>query len=539
MFRRFPHLLSAALALLLLSPSASRAQQQALDSITAGELKLHLSFIASDALMGRDTPSPGLNAAAAYFASRLESYGLKPMMPGGSFLQTIPMERVSVSGASTLRVGDRSFRFPADFGVSGATAVSVSGDLVLVGMGLSAPDQGWDDYAGLDLQGKVVVLLNGELPADHPLARSQQGRRGMGGAARAMTPARQGAVAVLSVISPAEEARMAAAGASFPSPESVTWPAREGQQARPAGAGGFGGGGVPMLSLRQATATAVLGIPKTELDAMFAQLARGERVPGRALTGRRAQIDLKSVSAPEYTQNVVALIEGSDPVLKNEYIVIGGHYDHIGIRHGAYPDSICNGADDNGSGAVALLEIAQALTINHPKRSVIVAWWAGEEKGLRGSAYFVDHCPVPLEQIDAMLQMDMISRNDPASICLIGSHFLSSELDAAHRRVADRLGFIKIDDKYNDPTMQRNYHAQSDHYSFHSYSIPATFFFSDITDELHTPADEIALCNFDKMERVVKFVYASAIELGNMPAMVKLDRNPEITQRGQRIGRGR
>jgi hypothetical protein len=537
MSRRFPHLLSAALALLLLSPSTLLAQQQALDSITAGELKLHLSFIASDALMGRDTPSPGLNAAAAYFASRVESYGLKPMMPGGSFLQTIPMERVSVSGASTLQAGGRTYHFPADFGVSGATTASVSGDLVLVGMGLSAPDQGWDDYAGLDLQGKVVVLLNGELPADHPLRSGQQGRRGMAGMARAMTPARQGAVAVLSVISPAEEARMVASGASFPSPESVTWPAREGQQARPGG-GGFGGG-APMLTLRQATACAVLGVSKTELEGMFAQLARGERVPGRALTGRRAQIDLKSVSTPEYTQNVIALVEGSDPVLKNEYIVIGGHYDHVGIRHGAYPDSICNGADDNGSGAVALLEIAQALTINHPKRSVILGWWCGEEKGLRGSGYFVDHSPVPLERIDAMLQMDMISRNDPASICLIGSHFLSSELDAAHRRVADRLGFIKIDDKYNDPTLQRNYHSQSDHYSFYSCSIPATFFFSDITPELHTPADEIALCDFDKMERVVKFVYASAIEVGNMPAMVKLDRNPEITQRGQRIGRGR
>ena len=513
MSRRFPHLLSAALALLLLFPSNPLAQQQALDSITAGELRLHLSFIASDALMGRDTPSPGLKAASVYFATRVESYGLKPVMSGGSFLQTIPLQRVCLSNASTLQAGDHTFHFPADFGASGATAAPVSGELVLVGLGLSAPDQGWDDYAELDLQGKVVVLLNGELPSDHPLRSGQQGRRGMAGMARAMTPARQGAVAVLSVISPAEGARLAASGASFPNPESVT--------------------------LRQATAAAVLGIPGSELEAMFAQIARGERVPGRALPGRRVQIDLKQVSLPEHTQNVVAFVEGSDPVLKDEYIVIGAHYDHVGIRHGAHPDSICNGADDNGSGSVALLEIAQALMINRPKRSVILAWWAGEEKGLRGSRYFVEHCPVPLERIDAMLQMDMISRNDPASICLIGSHFLSSELDAAHRRVAERLGFIEIDDKYNDPDLQRNYHAQSDHYAFHSYSIPATFFFSDITEELHTPADEIALCDFDKMTRVVKFVYASAIELGNMPAMVKLDRNPEVTQRGQRIGGGR
>ena len=188
---------------------------------------------------------------------------------------------------------------------------------------------------------------------------------------------------------------------------------------------------------------------------------------------------------------------------------------------------------------MALLEIAQALTLERPKRSVILGWWTGEEKGLRGSRWFVDNCPVPLEKIDAMLQMDMISRNDPASICLIGSHFYSSELDAANRRVADRLGLVAIDDKYNDQTLQRNYHSQSDHYPFHQYSIPATFFFSDITPELHTPADEIALCDFDKMTRVTKLVYASAVELGNMPEMVALDKDPEVTQRGQPVGRGR
>jgi hypothetical protein len=529
-------LLSLSLIAVLCIPvlaSSARGQQQGLDSITSEELRMHLSFIASDALMGRDTPSPGLKAAAAYLATRVEAYGLKPMMPDGSFLQTIPLGRTRLADSSTLKAGDRIFRFPSDFGATGSAQVSVSGQVVFVGLGVSAPDQGWDDYAGLDIEGKIVVMLQGELPEDHVL-RQQQNRRAFMPQFRAMTPARGGALAVLSILGPTEEAAMETSGASFPVSESVTWPAREGQAAR-----GGRGGGAPVLTLRQETAAAVLGLTRAELNAMFARLGRGERVPGLAMPSRRIEIDLKTVSTPEHTQNVIALIEGSDPILKDEYVVIGAHYDHVGVRHGAYPDSINNGADDDGSGTVALLEIAQALTLERPKRSVILGWWTGEEKGLRGSRWFVDNCPVPLEKIDAMLQMDMISRNDPASICLIGSHFYSSELDAANRRVADRLGLVAIDDKYNDQTLQRNYHSQSDHYPFHQYSIPATFFFSDITPELHTPADEIALCDFDKMTRVTKLVYASAVELGNMPEMVALDKDPEVTQRGQPVGRGR
>ncbi len=546
MFRRTILTTMAAAALLLGCTAPLHAQQQALDSITAGELRMHLAFISADEMQGRDTPSPGLNMAALYLATRVEAYGLTPLMPDGSFYQTIPLSRTVLSRTSTLTAGGRTFMFPTDFGASGSTAADLTGELVLVGYGASDAEAGWDDYSGLDLQGKIAVLLEGELPEGHALRLGDNRRlRSM----RTFTPAGAGAVAVLNVISPSRERAMT--GAEFEvSTGGVSWPAGASSPPRSSSGGEQRGGAprggmqrgarIPVLELRHDAAAAVLGISRAELEAMFARLARGERIEGRALSGRQATIDLETDTLSEHTQNVVAMVPGSDPVLKDEYVVIGAHYDHVGIRHGAYPDSICNGADDNGSGTVSMLEIAQAMTIERPKRSVIFVWHAGEEKGLRGAWWFVQNCPVPLEKINAMLQMDMISRNDHDSICLIGSHFVSSELDAAHRRVCDRLGLIAIDDKYNDPDLPtNNYHRQSDHYAYHSYSIPATFFFSDITPELHTPADEIHLCDFDKAERVTKFVYASALELGNMPRMVALDRNPEITQRGQRISTGR
>lgn len=506
-------------AILLPAPSPAAAQTEALDSITADELRTHLTFIASDEMMGRDTPSPQLKLAARYLATMVESYGWQSILPDGSFIQRIELATVSPSTeGTTLTVGDRMFRFPADFG-GRLSEGTFSGEVVFAGLGLEQPDQGWDDYEGLDVEGKVVVLLQAPpMPDDFIVAQRQLRSLWFG-------PLRKDAAAVITIVNPALENGMAASGRHFEVPSSTRWP----------GSGRSGGSATLSLNVRHAAGAALLGVSEAELVAMFDSLQRGERVPGRAIPGRQVSIDVVMDREMEHTQNVVAYLEGSDPVLKNEYIVIGAHYDHVGFRGG----QVYNGADDDGSGTVALLEIAQAMMIERPKRSVILGWWTGEEKGLRGAYHFVQNPPAPLEQINAMLQMDMISRNDPDTICLIGSHFYSSELDAAHRRVAERYQFIGIDDRYNDPDLRRNYHRNSDHYAFHQYGIPATFFFCDVHEDLHSPGDDVENCDFDKMTRVVKFVYASAIELGNMPAMVPMDRNPEVTRRGERVGGGR
>lgn len=505
----------------LAAPAPAAGQQDALASITAEELRTHLTFIASDEMMGRDTPSPQLKLAARYLATMVESYGWQPIMPDGSFLQTIPLATVSPSTSGTiLTAGGKTFRFPDDFG-GRLSEGSVSGEMVFIGLGLEQPDHNWDDYAGIDVAGKIVVILSApaEVPEDFPVA---QRRLRM----NTFLPRQKEAIAVIAVVNDADEREMAEGGESFSVSTSTQWPGS-----------GSGGGGARMgfgvsIQVRHHVAAAILGVSESDISAMFTSLRRGERVPGRELSGTQAEITMVMDRREEHTQNVVAWLEGTDPVLKNEYVLFGSHYDHVGFRNG----QVYNGADDDGSGTVAMLEIAQAMMIQRPKRSVILVWHTGEEKGLRGSRYFVDNSPVPLEKISAQLQMDMLSRNDPESIYIIGSHFLSSEMDDIDRRIADRLGIIRVDDEYNDPDRRDNYFRQSDHHLYHQVGIPVTFFFCGVHDDLHEPTDDVEKCDFDKMERAVKFIYAVGLEVGNHPHLLLLDRDPEVTQRGRHGG---
>ena len=505
----------------------ARGQQEAVESITAAELYTHLEFIASDEMMGRNTPSRELKIAARYLATQVKSIGFKPLMPDGSYLQRIPLETICLSQTrSTLRSGDRIFHLPVDFGVGRSFEEGTfSGEVVLVGYGVEAPDLGWDDYEGLEVEGRVVVMLGGELPEEHPLMQRENRRLQM---TRSTAPRRKGAVAVLSVISEEADMAMESGGGSFP----VSRRTRPAGQEQPPRSGQFSFG--PQIEIRHETAAAVLGISRTELSGMFRSLADGDRVPGRVFPGRHVELTLQMDIEEDYTQNVVAVLEGSDPQLRNEYVLFGSHYDHVGVVSGAYPDSINNGADDDGSGTVAMLEIAEAMMITRPKRSVVMVWHTGEEKGLWGARHFVDNCPIPLENISAQLQMDMISRKDPDSIYVIGTHFLSSELDEINKQVARRLGIIELSNEYNDPQRRDNFHHQSDHYAYHQVGIPAIFFFSGVHEDLHRPSDEIDKCDMDKFERATRLVYSVGLEIGNYPHLLVLDRNPEVTRRGKR-----
>jgi Zn-dependent M28 family amino/carboxypeptidase len=238
---------------------------------------------------------------------------------------------------------------------------------------------------------------------------------------------------------------------------------------------------------------------------------------------------LKTSKGKDSTYNVVAWLEGTDEQLKKEYILFGSHHDHIGTREGR----IYNGADDNGSGTVAMLELAQALQIQRPKRSVIFVWHTAEEKGLWGSRYFVEHSPVPIDNMSAELNMDMICRNDPDHLYIIGSNKLSSELDAIINAVNDKHIRVELDYKYEDPKHPDNFFFRSDQYPYIQYGIPAVWFFCGTTEDYHQETDTIDRVDFAKMERVTRFVYLTAMALGNKPEMLRLDLHPEITSRGE------
>jgi len=276
-------------------------------------------------------------------------------------------------------------------------------------------------------------------------------------------------------------------------------------------------------------ASEMLGITKEEIAGMFEKVSQGIKVPSFEVADVIARLEVRVEYYPATSRNVVAMVEGSDPVLKNEYIIISGHHDGRGIDDGG----IIASADDNGSACVALLEIGKALLAERPKRSVILAWFTGEEQMMNGSQFFVNNCPVPVEKITACLNMDMISRNNPDSLYLVGSDLLSSELDASIKKVNKRYGIdFAFDYLYSNLTHPQQVYFRSDQYPFVRFGIPSVWFFSGFTYDYHTERDVPERVDYGKLYKTTKLVYLTAYEIGNMKSILKLDVNPAVTSRG-------
>ena len=523
---------------LLLGLHPCWAQVKGLKTLTEDELRMHLEFIAAEEFQGRETPSLHLEICTLYLGNLAKVYGLKPIMPNDSYYQTIPVNVTSVSPSNTrMRVisdrGESIYYYEKDFGGSFRSSGTFAGDVVFVGFGLSAPDQGWDDCKDLDFSGKVVVILDGKLPESHALAATANRL-----SSRIYALRDRGAAAVLSIVSEERHimkesgveifyniprGRMAVSYESQRTSRSSGPAEKPPVRQRPP---------LPFANgeISQETAIDILGLSQEELSGTFAKIERGQQVPGKSFTKMRIELRIEVETRPEITRSVLGLVEGSDPDLKHEYIVVCAHHDHLGVRNG----EVMAGADDNGSGTVALIEIAQALLADRPKRSVIIAWFTGEERGYMGSQYFVNNCPVPIEKISACLNMDMLSRNDPGSLYLVASDLLSSELDGAIHKVNKEYQ-INFDFSYiySNRTHPQRVYYRSDQYPHIRFGIPSVWFFCGFTPDYHTPRDVLEFVDYKKMLKATKLVYLTAYEIGNKKELLKLDVNPDVTSRGE------
>jgi hypothetical protein len=244
----------------------------------------------------------------------------------------------------------------------------------------------------------------------------------------------------------------------------------------------------------------------------------------------------------EHTMNVVAIVEGSDPILKSEFVALGAHLDHLGRvtdgEHRRGDDEINNGADDDGSGVVALLTMAGAVARGpHPKRSLLFVWHTGEEYGSWGARYFTAFPPVPADRIVAQLNVDMIGRakrssdarpgdgalTGPNEVYLVGSRRLSRELGDTCVAVNDAYLHLTLNYKYDDPNDPEKIYARSDHYEYAQKGIPVAFFFTGLHGDYHRPSDEVSRIDFGKLQRVARTVLATAWTLANTPTRPRLD----------------
>jgi hypothetical protein len=360
-----------------------------------------IAFLSSDALRGRDTPSQGLDAAAAYLVSEYRRLGLEPAGENGTFYQLYPygMRRLDAARAG-LRVrspsGQQALRYGEDFFVAGGTTAELEGGLIFAGREIG----GGGTPAGSYRDRIVLTALPGEFTRDFRLLRSQQ----------AAAAEREGARAVIHVLDRSWTRERIAEFAGR-----GTEPARALGE-RPA---------YPQFLLSWGAADRLFTAGGLRLTELYTRAAAGRidpvSIPGVTATAGAPQEALDRAMAP----NVVAVLRGSDPVLRSEYVVLSAHMDHVGVGTPVNGDSIYNGADDDASGTAALVEIAEAMASLpvRPRRSVIFLNVSGEEKGLLGSRWYSDHPTVPLQQIVANVNIDMISRNSPDTVVVIGKDY--------------------------------------------------------------------------------------------------------------------
>jgi hypothetical protein len=474
---------------LVAAPLAPCAQTRAPDSkaaatITAVDVARRIGIVADDSMMGRDTPSRGLDLTAQYVADQFSRFGLRPGGDAGSWFQRYPiarrrldLEHSRVIFAAKGGTDSAGFATAARYDGGSVPEKSVTGPAVLVGGTQTAEAAG-----RLDVKDKVVLY---DAPESAAPTVVQQ-------VLRVLYLAGPKALVILN------GADSAAFAASIPkrAPERIV---------------------VGLPTGRPVAVQVRAGAVPNALRAAAVDLAQARRTPPavfRELPGLEVTIDMKdTVTSSLAAPNTVGILEGTDPVLKNEYLVYSAHMDHIGITPGR-SDSINNGADDDASGTVGVIELAEAFSRPgaRPKRSIIFLTVSGEEKGLWGSDFFTSHPPVPIKQMVADINIDMIGRNWPDTIVAIGKEHSDlgttlNRVNAAH----PELGMTAIDDRWPE----ERFYFRSDHYNFARKGVPILFFFNGVHEDYHRVTDSPDKINSDKEARILRLLFYLGQQIAN------------------------
>ncbi|HEY4217728.1 MAG TPA: M20/M25/M40 family metallo-hydrolase [Gemmatimonadaceae bacterium] len=468
----------------------------ALDAITQADLRRDIFAMASDAMRGREAGTLDEMRATSWVADRAREAGLQPMGDDGTFFQWWPMRRSRLGEGSQISINGTSLKLWKDAVVLNATLVDLDMPVVFIADSAS--------IAGMDLHGKAAAMV---LPSVVTQPQSEFTIRGNYEATtlqmvrqRSTLLSRAGAAAVILISNgtPDQDAAFDAA-ASITSRGSYgidSAGAPTGAFARPAG-GGAGGG-------RGGRAAAP---PAPTFWVRNSMLAATQSASARL----KALVFTETFYYP--SGNVIGVVRGTDPKLANEYVLFSAHQDHDGTRYVVNGDSIWNGADDNASVSVAVLAAARAF-VKHPgPRPVLFVWQGAEERGLLGSRWFVNHPVVPRSQIIAVLNGDMIGRNNPDSAALLGvqpPHKNSNALVEAALRANAQTTHFKLDTIWDRPTHPEGWYFRSDHLSYARAGIPAIMFSTLLHPDYHTPRDEASRIDIPKLQRMTQWMYATA-----------------------------
>jgi aminopeptidase YwaD len=496
-------------------------------TVSEADLRAHVDVLAADDLAGRATFTEGATKAAAYLAARFADYGLAPLPGADAFLVDYVIDEHGWDPERTTltwRRGKarRALRPGIDFAPLAPTDDhAVEADVVFAGYGLHLPDRGWDDYAGLDVNGKIVLVLR-HVPNERALA-AEAASAGAGGGvsmgdgafvAKARAARDRGAIGMIVVTEPSheyDEELTLVARRQVPRTDARK-AARDATTAATAAAVAHGAPSAgarkpsPFVSVMMSrdAADALLAGTRRDLAALQAAVDAGKRPRALRIGKVRAAIAVASTATPRQAiaHNVIGFLAGSDPKLRDQWVVVGGHYDHVG-EGGLDGDRIHNGADDNASGTAGVLELAQAFgslpAAARPARSLVFIGFSGEELGLLGSEAMLAEGDLPVDRVVFMLNLDMIGRNPDTRIQLLGDAFATDVAAVTERAIAD-LGIEFV-------WAGTSYLGASDHHSFFTRHVPSMFFFTGTHADYHRPGDHADKLAYDRMAKLTRLAF--------------------------------
>jgi len=492
------------------------AMKKYMATIDPAQVSERLHVFAGYDFEGRRTGTRGQKRAAEYLSNFYHSLGLEGPIKNKAnpYLQAINFTESKTNGGS-MTLGGKSFILDTDYATLSGITTDATSDVVFIGYGIETPD--YNDFEGIDVKGKTVVLIFGEPTTTEgkrlfPFSQNELFQRTekfftkKGIANMIVTTTNQGMFDAQLPYMKGGRARIALKTGEEDTPVFSTF----------------------FMSPKKTAE--MFGKTSDEFFKSVQDKIDKEMPAGGLYSAKDLNVKLDKADRNTESHNVMAYLEGTD--LKDEIIVISSHYDHDGIKNGViYP-----GADDDGSGTMGVMEIAQAFAEaakngNRPRRSILFLNVTGEEEGLLGSKYYADVAPVfPLSQTTTNLNIDMIGRIDPKHeadsnyVYIIGSDYLSSELHATHEKVAKKhFPDMEMDFTYNDRDDPNRFYYRSDHYNFAKNNIPVIFYFNGTHDDYHQPTDTPDKIAYDILAQRTKLIFATAWELSNMDKKPTVD----------------
>ncbi|MDX1406934.1 MAG: M28 family peptidase, partial [Saprospiraceae bacterium] len=484
------------------------------ESITAGDIASYLHVLAADDMEGRETGHPGNTRAAEFIAGQFASFGVPPLPGKDNYYQDVAFSRIRLDQPA-MQVNEGTFRHMKDFVVIPSQMpveeIRIDDDeVVFLGYGIDDPR--YSDYGNKDLAGKTILIYGGE-PVDsngiNQVTGTEENTQWSEDITLKTKAAFERGVNAVLIIEDDFRELVSSQRRFILGGRTIMGDPQLGNA-----------GQVPYIHISSTVASQILDKKTQKVIRRRDKIVyKGKSKPVRIPAD--VNVSIKRIVDKTPGVNVCAYIEGTDPVLKDELIVITAHYDHVGRRG----DEIFNGADDNASGTSGVMEIAQAFMEAKkqgagPRRSVLCMLVTGEEKGLLGSQYYSEFPLFPLENTVANINMDMIGRSDAQHadsnyVYVIGSDRLSTELHEINEAMNSRYTGLELDYTYNAKDDPNRFYYRSDHYNFAKHGIPAIFYFSGVHEDYHRPSDTVDKIMFGRAETIARLAFYTGWELAN------------------------